>query len=99
MSLQFEWDRKKASANLRKHKVSFDEATTVFDDPLAYIFDAEDHSADEPREIVIGQSLLRRLVVVCFTERFADVLRIFSARVATKGERNDYEENAGFEIS
>jgi uncharacterized DUF497 family protein len=99
MSLQFEWDNKKASANLRKHKLSFDEASTVFDDPLAYIFDDEDHSADEHREIIIGQSILRRLVVVCFTERLQDVIRIFSARGATKRERNDYEENAGFEIS
>ena len=53
MSLQFEWDSKKASVNLRKHKVSFDEATTVFEDPLAYIFDDEDHSEAEHREIMV----------------------------------------------
>jgi uncharacterized DUF497 family protein len=99
MSLQFEWDRNKASANLRKHKVSFDEATTVFDDPLANIFDDEDHSADEHREIIIGQSVLRRLLLVCFTERLQHVIRIFSARPATRREKNDYEENAGFQIS
>ena len=99
MSLQFEWDGQKASANFRKHKVSFDEATTVFDDPLANIFDDEDHSADEYREVIIGQSVLRRLVVVCFTERFKNIVRIYSARPATRHELNDYQENADSEIS
>jgi uncharacterized DUF497 family protein len=99
MSLQFEWDRHKAGSNLRKHKVSFDEATTVFDDPLANIFDDEDHSVAEHREIIVGQSLLRRLLVVCFTERLKHVIRIFSARPATRREQNDYEENTGYQIT
>jgi uncharacterized DUF497 family protein len=93
MSLQFEWDKRKATTNLRKHSVSFDEATTVFDDPLASIFDDEDHSAEEAREIIIGHSVLHRLLVVCYIERKEDVIRIFSARAATKREQTDYEEN------
>jgi uncharacterized DUF497 family protein len=96
MSLRFEWDKKKAAANLKKHKVSFDEATTVFDDPLAYIFDDEDHSEDEHREIIIGHSILQRVLLVSFTERVEDLIRILSARLATKREQKDYEENANF---
>ena len=97
MSLQFEWDPDKATSNLKKHKVSFDEASTVFDDPLARIFDDEDHSEDEHREIIIGHSILRRLLLVFFVERAQDLIRIFSARLATKRERKDYEENVGYE--
>ncbi len=96
MSLRFEWDRDKAAANLKKHKVSFDEASTVFDAPSAYIFDDEDHSIDEHREIIIGHSITNRLLLVCFTERTEEVVRIFSARLATKRERKDYEEHTGF---
>ncbi len=96
MSLQFEWDKKKATSNLKDHKVSFDEASTVFVDPLAYIFDDEDHSLDEHREIIIGHSILNRLLLVSFTERMADLIRIISAREVTKQERQDYEENANF---
>jgi uncharacterized DUF497 family protein len=90
--LRFEWDRRKAAANLRKHRVSFDEASTVFRDPLARIFDDEDHSEDEPREIIVGHSALGRLLVVSFTERVANRVRIVSARMATNNEREDYEE-------
>lgn len=93
MGLLFEWDKKKAAINLKKHNVSFDEATTVFDDPLAHIFDDEDHSEEEHREIIIGHSIIRRLLVVCFAERAEDLIRIFSARSATRRERKDYEEN------
>ena len=93
--MRFEWDPKKAAANLKKHRVSFDEATTVFNDSLAFIFDDEAHSASEHREIIIGHSILNRLALVCFTERVEDVVRIFSARLATKKEGEDYEENAG----
>lgn len=96
MSLRFEWDKDKAAANLKKHGVSFDEASTVFDSPQALIFDDEDHSINEHREIIIGPSILQRLLVVCFTERTEDLIRIFSARSATQRERKDYEENAGF---
>jgi uncharacterized DUF497 family protein len=94
MSLQFEWDSKKAALNVKRHQVSFDEASTVFDDPLACIFDDTDHSQEERREMIIGHSILKRLLLVCFTERAEDRIRIFSACLATKHERKDYEEGA-----
>jgi len=72
--------------------VPFEEALTVFGDPLARIFDDEDHSIEEQREIIIGHSSKHRLLVVCFTAQ-EDWVRIFSARKATNRERKDYEEN------
>jgi len=92
MGLGFEWDDNKARSNLKNHRVSFDEAKTVFIDPLARIFDDEAHSLEEEREIIIGYSLRNRLLLVCFTER-GDVIRFISARQATKKEREDYEES------
>ena len=92
MKIRFEWDRRKAAANLARHGVSFEEALTVFADPLARIFDDEDHSIDEHREIIIGHSIRERLLVVCFTQR-GDAVRIISARRVTENERKDYEEN------
>ncbi|HYT93774.1 MAG TPA: BrnT family toxin [Gemmataceae bacterium] len=92
MSINFEWDKDKAAANKKKHGVTFEEAATVFDDPLAAIFDDEAHSKDEQREIIVGHSTKKRLLLVCFTER-AGAVRIISARRATKRERKDYEEN------
>jgi len=92
MPLTFEWDVKKAASNLAKHGVTFEEAITVFGDPLAVIFDDEDHSRDEIREIIIGHSALVRLLLVSFTERDRMVVRIISARKATRRERKDYEE-------
>ncbi|MGF1614218.1 MAG: BrnT family toxin [Gammaproteobacteria bacterium] len=93
MALRFEWDRRKAAGNLRKHGVSFDEASTVFDDPLARIFDDEDHSEQESREIIVGHSAAGRLLLVLFTEPRENVIKIISARPATPRERDDYEEN------
>jgi uncharacterized DUF497 family protein len=93
MSVRFEWDQDKAKANFKKHGVSFDEASTVFNDPLAFVFDDEAHSASEKREIIIGHSIANRLLLVRFTERVQDTIRIFSTRTATKRERKDYEEN------
>ena len=93
MSLRFEWTREKAASNLRKHRVSFDEGSTVFHDPLGRIFDDEDHSEEESREIIIGHSIVGRLLVISFTERPLGVIRIISARPATRKERADYEEN------
>ena len=90
--MQFEWDQGKDDRNLKKHSVSFEEARTVFRDPLARIFDDEAHSTEELREIIIGQSILNRLILVCFTERM-DCIRILSARRATLREKKDYEEN------
>ncbi|MBL7199137.1 MAG: BrnT family toxin [Anaerolineae bacterium] len=92
MQLQFEWDERKAELNLSKHRVSFHEAQTVFPDPLARIFDDELHSVGEPREIIIGQSSDNHLQLVCFAEREPALVRIISARRATRRERNDYEE-------
>ncbi len=91
--MEFEWDESKANANLKKHGVSFEEAKTVFDNPLAVIFDDAAHSVDEQREIIIGHSRQNRLLLVAFTERFGKV-RIISARLATRQEREDYEQNA-----
>ena len=91
--MEFEWDQRKGERNLRKHGVGFEEARTVFRDPLARIFNDETHSADERREIIIGHSILKRLVLVCFGER-AGRIRIISARPATPRERKDHEENA-----
>jgi hypothetical protein len=93
MSLSFEWDRWKAAANLKKHGVSFDEASTVFHDPLARIFDDEDHSEDEPREIIVGHSVTGRLLLVSFVERTENVIRIINARSTTTRERGDYEKS------
>ena len=92
MSLEFEWDEDKTAANQKKHRVTFEEAATVFADPLAAIFDDEVHSEEEQREIIIGHSAENQLLLVCFTE-LAGAIRITSARRATKRERRDYEEN------
>jgi uncharacterized DUF497 family protein len=93
MNVRFEWDQNKAKSNLKKHKVSFDEASTVFADPLAKIFNDEQHSSEEVREIIVGYSILERLLLVSFTERGRDVVRIISARVASRNERKFHEEN------
>ncbi|MBV8357357.1 MAG: BrnT family toxin [Deltaproteobacteria bacterium] len=93
-NLRFTWDEKKAATNLPKHHVSFEEALTVFADPLAHIFDDDEHSSDEPREIIIGHTAKHRLTVVYFTQR-GETLRLFGARRATRKERRDYEENVG----
>ena len=92
--MRFEWDPAKAKSNIRKHGISFDEAVTVFKDPLALIFDDVTHSEREHREIIIGMSALRRMILVCFVERLEDVVRIINARSATRQEIKDYEENA-----
>ncbi len=97
MSYRFTWDENKAASNITAHQgVSFDEASTVFDDPLARIFDDEAHSFDEKREIIIGHSMNNRLLLVCFTERPKEIIHIISARLPTKKEHKAYEENVGF---
>lgn len=97
MSVRFEWDNQKAKINRQSHRVSFEEACTVFSDPLARIFDDESHSTPgETREIIIGHSRQRRVLLVCFTEQRAQVIRIISAREATGKERREYEENVSF---
>lgn len=91
--MEFEWDESKAAANLKKHGVSFEEAKTVFDNVLAVIFDDEANSIGERREIIIGHSQNNRLLLISFTERYK-VIRIISVRLATRREREDYEQNA-----
>jgi hypothetical protein len=91
--MKFEWDPAKAASNFKKHGVRFDEAVTVFKDPLAFIFDDNEHSEHENREIIIGMSALRRMLLVCFIERHRETIRIISARPATRQEVKDYEEN------
>ncbi|MGD0283401.1 MAG: BrnT family toxin [Dissulfurispiraceae bacterium] len=88
--MQFQWDRVKAKKNKTKHKVSFDEAITVFYDPLSATFDDLDHSFDEQRFVTIGHSSHGRLLVVAHTER-GKIIRIVSARAATAHERKRHE--------
>ncbi len=90
MSLIFEWDEKKADDNLRKHGVSFDEAKTVFNDPLCVTIYDPDHLSDEERYIDIGLSSKGRLIVVLYIER-GEKIRIISSREATRKEQGEYE--------
>ena len=87
----FEWYPAKAAANLLQHGVSFEEAATVFQDPLAKIHDDPDHSATERRDIIVGHSVQGQLLVVSFTDRGSNI-RLMSARPVTRHERRDYEE-------
>ena len=91
MRRAFVWSVTKARKNLAKHGVSFSEALSVFDDPLARIDDDPDHSLAERREIIFGQSRAGRLLLVSFTER-GDNIRIISARQPDSDERKRYEE-------
>jgi uncharacterized protein len=92
MGYIFEWDRKKAELNLRKHGVGFDEASTVFGDPLALLMPDPDHSVGEMRYILLGMSISQRLLVVAFAER-PPRTRLISARRATRQERRKYEKD------
>jgi len=87
----YEWDPAKNAANRKQHGVSFEEATTVFQDPLAKVHDDPDHSATERRDIIVGQSQEGRLLLVSFTDRGSRI-RLISARPVTQRERRDYEE-------
>lgn len=91
MGYVFEWDSRKAASNLKKHGVSFDEATTVFGDPLSLLMDDPKHSEEEQRFLVMGSSVQQRLLVVAFAERHPHT-RIISARPVTRHERNQYEQ-------
>lgn len=88
--MQFEWDRDKAKKNLKKHMVSFDEAVTVFYDPLSATFDDPDHSDKEQRLITVGYSSHSQLLLVAHTDR-GETIRIISARPATAHERKRHE--------
>jgi uncharacterized DUF497 family protein len=87
----FEWDARKAAANLKKHRVRFEDAATVFLDPLAITFPDPDHSVDERREITLGFTIKKHLVFVSHCERGGRI-RIIGARRATRNERRQYEE-------
>jgi uncharacterized DUF497 family protein len=89
--MQFEWDKNKASLNLSKHGVSFEEAETVFEDPLYVDFYDPDHSDEEERYLIVGESHQGRLLIVSYTER-GNVIRLISARETTRTERAIYEE-------
>jgi len=91
MRQEFEWDKQKAVANLHKHKISFDEATTVFNDPLATTIPDPDHSIKEFCYLTLGESAKERLLVVSHTVR-QNKIRIISCRKATASERKKYEE-------
>lgn len=91
--MRFEWDANKARRNFGKHAVGFEEAATVFADPLFLIFADDEHSSIETRYVIMARSSTGRLLVVAYTPRNA-VIRIISAREATRGERKRYEEEA-----
>ncbi|QEP43389.1 BrnT family toxin [Ectothiorhodospiraceae bacterium BW-2] len=89
--MKFEWDDKKAVKNMKKHGISFHEAATVFGDPLALTFDDPDHSGDEERVLTFGRTRTEKLVIASHTQRNGSI-RIISARLMDKHERNIYEE-------
>ncbi|HSB16892.1 MAG TPA: BrnT family toxin [Bryobacteraceae bacterium] len=92
----YEWDPTKAKVNLRDHGVSFEEAVTVFLDPLAVTYPDPDHSDEEDREITIGHSVKQRALFISHCQR-GDRIRIISARKATRKEREQHEEGIGEE--
>ena len=91
MGYIFEWDAKKAESNAQKHGIAFEEASTVFGDPLALLMPDPDHSIAEQRYVLLGSSNQQRLLVVAFAER-PPRTRLISARQATRRERRRYEE-------
>lgn len=89
--MDYEWDPKKAAKNVHKHNVSFEEAASVFNDPLYVDFNDPNHSLDEHRYIIIGVSTSGRLLLVSYTER-ETTIRLIGARDVTPAERTAYEE-------
>lgn len=89
--MKFDWDYNKAATNLRKHDVSFEEAQTIFNDPLYVDFYDPDHSDHEARYLMVGESDRGRLLIVSYTER-GNFIRLISAREVTRAERELYEE-------
>ena len=94
--IEFEWSDQKAAINLKKHRVSFEEAETAFEDVNAFLQDDESHSDEEPRQVLLGYSNRNRLLVVSFVMRSYDRIRIITARPATRKERGFYEETPRF---
>ena len=93
MKLAFEWDEVKAKNNIRKHRVSFEEGKTIFNDPFLFTFPDNEHPIDEERFINIGFSAAGRVLVLIYTERLGKI-RIISCRKATAEERRFYEEGS-----
>jgi uncharacterized DUF497 family protein len=91
MAADFEWDPSKAQENIGRHAVSFEEASSIFEDPFAFTIDDVEHSTDEKRFYTVGVSSLHRTLVVAHAER-GENIRIISARLATRRERKSYEE-------
>ena len=91
--MEFEWDRNKATTNEKKHGISFSEATTVFGDQFELTISDPDHSSGEYRFLSIGRSNAGNLLVVSYTERQQELIRIISARKATRQEQKYYEQN------
>lgn len=91
--LRFEWDPNKAESNHTKHGISFEEAQTAFYDDNARLVHDPEHSRDEDRYILLGLSQVLRIIVICHVYRDEDVIRIISARIATKSERRQYNED------
>lgn len=89
--MTFDWDQNKADSNLSKHGIGFEEAKTIFDDPLYVDFYDPDHSEEEERYLRIGASNRGRLLLVSYTER-GNIIRLISAREVTRAEREAYEE-------
>jgi uncharacterized DUF497 family protein len=94
--VQFEWDPEKAAANVKRRRISFNEAAGVLEDPLSTTFPDEAHSEEETRFLTIGASHRGRVLVVAHTER-NDIIRIISARRATRREREFYEQGESTE--
>jgi len=92
MGLKFEWDRRKAVLNIKKHGVSFEDAATAFGDPLSVTIHDPKHSDDEDRFLLLGETQDKKLVVVAHTDR-KDTIRLINARPASRQEREDYEKS------
>jgi hypothetical protein len=92
MGLKFEWDKRKAVLNIKKHGVSFEDAATAFGDPLSVTIHDPKHSDDEERFLFLGETQGKKLVVVAHTDR-KDTIRLINARPATRQEREDYEKS------
>jgi uncharacterized DUF497 family protein len=93
--MQFEWNPEKAETNLKKHGVGFEEAKSGFGDFSARIFEDEEHSFEEKRNGIVGHSAKNRLLIISYTERENDTIRIISARETTPRERRKYENENG----
>ena len=94
--MTFEWDARKTAASLKKHRVTFEDASSVFFDPLAITYPDPDHSLDERREVTVGYTMKKEMVFVSHCER-GERIRIIGARPRTRTERRQYEEGIGSE--